>query len=116
VQIGSAYWLRIPIGKLHTDRYIPLHPQLKTMLDEWITDHRPAGPRSKRLLVEKGRPISHQRVASALSRISHQAGIGHVTPHQLRHTLATWCEECWYKRDPADREPDAGLWDRPVDW
>jgi site-specific recombinase XerD len=89
VQIGSAYWLRIPIGKLHTDRYIPLHPQLKTMLDQWITDHRPAGLRSKRLLVEKGRPISHQRVASALSRISHQAGIGHVTPHQLRHTLAT---------------------------
>jgi integrase/recombinase XerD len=89
VQIGSAYWLRIPIGKLHTDRYIPLHPQLKTMLDQWITDHRPTGLRSKRLLVEKGRPISHQRVASALSRISHQAGIGHVTPHQLRHTLAT---------------------------
>ena len=26
VQIGSAYWLRIPIGKLHNDRYIPLHP------------------------------------------------------------------------------------------
>jgi hypothetical protein len=27
-----------------------------------------------------------------------------------------WCEECWLKRDPADREPDAGLWVRPVDW
>ena len=26
VQIGSAFWLRIPIGKLHNDRYIPLHP------------------------------------------------------------------------------------------
>ena len=30
VQIGSAYWLRVPVGKLHNDRYIPLHPQLKT--------------------------------------------------------------------------------------
>ena len=29
VQIGSAYWLRIPVGKLDNDRYIPLHPQLK---------------------------------------------------------------------------------------
>jgi len=28
VQIGSAFWLRIPVGKLHDDRYIPLHPQL----------------------------------------------------------------------------------------
>lgn len=27
VQIGSAYWLRIPIGKLHNDRYIPLQPR-----------------------------------------------------------------------------------------
>jgi integrase/recombinase XerD len=26
VQIGSACWLRIPVGKLHNDRYIPLHP------------------------------------------------------------------------------------------
>ena len=26
VQIGSAYWLRIPIGKLHNDRYIPAAP------------------------------------------------------------------------------------------
>jgi integrase len=31
VQIGSAFWLRIPIGKLHNDRYIPLHPELKAL-------------------------------------------------------------------------------------
>ena len=30
VQIGAAYWLHVPLGKLRTDRYIPLHPQLKT--------------------------------------------------------------------------------------
>lgn len=48
VQIGSAFWLRIPIGKLHNDRYIPLHPQLKEMLDEWTTHHRPTGLRSDR--------------------------------------------------------------------
>ena len=46
VQIGSAYWLRIPVGKLHNDRYIPLHPQLKELLDDWITRHRPAGLRT----------------------------------------------------------------------
>jgi site-specific recombinase XerD len=23
VQIGSAYWLRVPAGKMHTDRYVP---------------------------------------------------------------------------------------------
>ena len=32
VQIGAAYWLHVPLGKLRTDRYIPLHPQLKELL------------------------------------------------------------------------------------
>ena len=89
VQIGSAFWLRIPVGKLHNDRYIPLHPQLKDMLDDWITNHRPTGLRSQRLLLEHNRPVSSLRVSTALSRLSHEAGIGHVTAHQLRHTLAT---------------------------
>lgn len=89
VQIGSAFWLRIPVGKLHNDRYIPLHPQLKEMLDDWIDNHRPSGLRSQRLLLEHNRPVSSLRVSTALSRLSHEAGIGHVTAHQLRHTLAT---------------------------
>jgi integrase/recombinase XerD len=89
VQIGSAYWLRIPVGKMHNDRYIPLHPQLKEMLDDWITNHRPVGRRSDRLLLERNKPLTGLRVSTALSRLSHQAGIGHVTAHQLRHTLAT---------------------------
>jgi integrase/recombinase XerD len=89
VQIGSAFWLRIPVGKLHNERYIPLHPQLKDMLDDWIDHHRPTGLRSQRLLLEHNRPVSSLRVSTALSRLSHQAGIGHVTAHQLRHTLAT---------------------------
>ncbi|MFZ1438536.1 MAG: site-specific integrase [Candidatus Microthrix subdominans] len=89
VQIGSAYWLRIPVGKLHNDRYIPLHPELKDLFDDWIANDRPTGLRSERLLLEHGRPVTKLRVANALSRIAVDAGIGHVTPHQLRHTLAT---------------------------
>jgi integrase/recombinase XerD len=89
VQIGSAFWLRIPIGKLHNDRYIPLHPDLKSLLDEWVENHRPTGLRSDLLLIEKGRPVTKLRIADALGRLGREAGIGHVTPHQLRHTLAT---------------------------
>ena len=89
VQIGSAYWLRIPIGKLHNDRYIPLHPQLKQLLDDWIIHHRPTGLRTNRLLLEHNRPISSHRVTAALRRTADAAGIGYVTAHQLRHTLAT---------------------------
>jgi integrase/recombinase XerD len=89
VQIGSAFWLRIPLGKLHTDRYIPLHPQLKELLDDWVTNHRPGGVRSDRLLIERNRPLTSYRVSQILRDQATNAGIGHVTAHQLRHTLAT---------------------------
>lgn len=88
VQIGSAYWLRVPLGKLHNDRYIPLHPQMKALLDEWIAQ-RPENLRSPYMFIEHGRRIRRSRVAMALSKVAATAGIGHVTPHQLRHTLAT---------------------------
>jgi len=65
-----------------------LHPQLKQLLDEWVTQ-RPAGLREPWLFVERGRRIGTQRVQDAVANAARAAGIGHVTPHQLRHTLAT---------------------------
>ena len=89
VQIGSAYWLHVPLGKLRNDRYIPLHPQLKDLLDDWLA-HRPAGLRTD-LPVPRARPPhpARRRVDRAVAKAAAAAGIGHVTPHQLRHTLAT---------------------------
>ena len=88
VQIGSSFWLRVPLGKLHNDRYIPLHPQLKQLLDEWLAE-RPAEMRSDYLFVRNGRRIGGATLARALADVAEAAGIGRVTPHQLRHTLAT---------------------------
>ncbi len=88
VQIGSAYWLHVPVGKLHTDRYIPLHPQLKELLGQWL-GRRPEGLRSKLIFVEQGRVIPASRVDAAVAKAATAAGIGRVSPHQLRHTLAT---------------------------
>jgi integrase len=88
VQIGSAYWLHVPLGKMRTDRYIPLHPQLKELLDEWVAT-RPAGLREPWLFMHRGRRIGVRRVEQAVANVAREAGIGHLTPHQLRHTLAT---------------------------
>lgn len=88
VQIGTGYWLRTPVGKLHTDRYIPLHPQLKELLDAWLAA-RPDWQASSLLLTQRGRPIPPTRVDKAVKKAATAAGIGHVHPHQLRHTLAT---------------------------
>ncbi|MBA2769797.1 MAG: tyrosine-type recombinase/integrase, partial [Sporichthyaceae bacterium] len=88
VQIGSAFWLRTPVGKMHTDRYIPLHPHLKTLLDQWLAQ-RPDWQMTDLLFTDRGRPIPQSRVDRAVQRAASAAGIGHVHPHQLRHTLAT---------------------------
>jgi site-specific recombinase XerD len=88
VQIGSAYWLRVPVGKLHNDRYIPLHPQLKELLHHWLA-RRPEDLRSELIFIDHGRPIPASRVERAVAKAAAAAGIGRVTPHQLRHTLPT---------------------------
>jgi len=88
VQIGTHHWLRVPIGKLHTDRYIPLHPAVKTLLDDWI-QQRPDTLRTNLLFIDRGRRIHRSRVQHAVADCATRAGLGHVTPHQLRHTLAT---------------------------
>jgi site-specific recombinase XerD len=88
VQIGAAYWLHVPLGKLRTDRYIPLHPQLKELLDEWVA-RRPASLREPWLFMDHGRRLGPESVRRALLNVAREAGVDKVTPHQLRHTLAT---------------------------
>jgi integrase/recombinase XerD len=48
------------------------------------------GKRSDLLFVEKnGSPISRQKFWKIITGYGVQAGLGHVTPHMLRHTFAT---------------------------
>jgi integrase/recombinase XerD len=89
VAIGDGHWLRVPLGKLRNDRYVPLHPDLVELLTAWVTDHHDQIRRYHRLLAAPEGPLNRHRVARILERMARTAGIGHVTPHQLRHTLAT---------------------------
>jgi site-specific recombinase XerD len=89
VQVGGTYWLHVPLGKLHTDRYIPLHPEIKALFDTWLAQ-RGTAPRSADLFVLHGRRVTVARVDGAIKRAARAAGLGPgVTPHRLRHTLAT---------------------------
>jgi site-specific recombinase XerD len=89
VRIGENHWLRVPVGKLRNDRYVPLHPDLVELLTAWVTDHHDAIRRHRRLIATPTGPLNRHRVARTLRRVARAAGIGHVHPHQLRHTLAT---------------------------
>jgi integrase len=86
VRIGDTQWLRVPVGKLHNDRYVPLHPVVSELLASWRAEH----PSSEYLIRHPGGwPLNRHVIGRAVNRVARAAGIGHVSPHQLRHTLAT---------------------------
>lgn len=94
---GHGSWLKVPLGKLDTERMVPLDDETVALVDR-ITATRSTGrplphPRTKRptqfLFTHHGRRLSQNAVRAELARSANAAGIGHVTPHQLRHTYAT---------------------------
>ena len=94
---GHGSWLKIPLGKLQTERMVPLDEDILQLIDH-ITGVRSHGrpmphPRYRRpaqfLFTHHGRRLSQSAVRAELNRAACQAGLGHVTPHQLRHTYAT---------------------------
>ena len=88
VTVGDTHWLRIPVGKLHNDRYVPLHPILVELIGEWLTIRPPS--RSGRLVErDDGQPFDRRTIYRYVTTVARRAGVGHVHPHQLRHTLAT---------------------------
>jgi site-specific recombinase XerD len=89
-RISDTHWLRIPLGKLHNDRSVPLHPMLVGL----ISDYRAwRGPTATGLLVERDdhQPFDRRTIHRYVQAVARRAGVGHVHPHQLRHTLATQC-------------------------
>jgi integrase len=89
VRIGDHYWLHVPVGKLRNDRFVPLHPELVELIARWRTDNASRVAATGRLLTDQVSAVDRHRLTRMVRRIAKRAGIGHVHPHQLRHTLAT---------------------------
>jgi site-specific recombinase XerD len=88
VKIGDAFWLRIPLGKLRNDRYVPLHPQLVELLADWTATNLEHIRRHQRLVTDHRGPLERHRVRRIVKRVGRSCDVS-VHPHQLRHTLAT---------------------------
>jgi site-specific recombinase XerD len=88
VQIGGGPWLHVPVGKLREDRYLPLHPHLVQLIDDYRTRYVTA---DNPLLLprENGTQLDRHAVTRHINRAGAAAGLPHIHPHQLRHTLAT---------------------------
>lgn len=94
---GNGAWLKVPLGKLATERMVPLDSETLEVIDQ-ITQIRSHGrplphPRYRRpaqfLFTYLGRRLTQQGVRRELDHAAEVAGLGHVTSHQLRHTYAT---------------------------
>ncbi|MCL4433867.1 MAG: tyrosine-type recombinase/integrase [Actinobacteria bacterium] len=94
---GNGAWLKVPLGKLDTERMVPLDDETVTLIDRIAairSDGRPLphpryGRTAQFLFTHHGRRLAQQALRVELNRAAATAGIGHVTPHQLRHTYAT---------------------------
>lgn len=93
----AGAWLKVPLGKLDSARMVPLDEDTVGLIDR-IVEERSAGrplrhPKTGRavdfLLVHHGHRVSPDGLRDELARAAAEAGLPHVTPHQLRHTYAT---------------------------
>jgi site-specific recombinase XerD len=88
VLIGKAYWLRVPLGKLRNDRYVPLHPDLVKLLSTWTAANLEHIRHHKLLVADERGPLERFVIRRIVKRVGRSCGVD-VHPHQLRHTLAT---------------------------
>ena len=101
---GHGTWLRVPVGKLGTERTVPLEASTVEALDQWMARRgrqRPLPhPRDGRpvefVFMERGRRPTSWRLSKGLNRAAATAGLTrpdgslvHLTLHQLRHTFGT---------------------------
>ena len=101
---GHGTWLRVPVGKLNSERMVPLDPDTVQVIDAWIAKrgrqralpHPRDGRLTEFLFLEHGRRPTSFRLrkglldAVAAAELRGRDGqLLHVTPHQLRHTFGT---------------------------
>ena len=97
-------WVKVPLGKLGTERTVPLDADTLAAFDTWTAlrgahralPHPRYGRPADFLFVERGKRLSAYRLRRGLADTVAAAGLRglggaplRVTPHQLRHTYGT---------------------------
>jgi site-specific recombinase XerD len=94
--VGPNQWaLHVPLGKLHTERLVPVDLEIRQMVTRILALRAQASPlrftRSVGLLLPRSasRNTFYQTLCHTLKKAAERAQCPSVTCHQLRHTYAT---------------------------
>lgn len=97
-------WVKVPLGKLGTERTVPLDEETLAAFDEWISirgrqrslPHPRDGRMADFLFMQRGRRLATCRIHKGIRKAAAGAGLvrpsGEVIkfkPHQMRHTYGT---------------------------
>lgn len=78
-------------GKGSRERIVPIvSGQLRQALRRWLEVRQRLHPKAALLFTNRnGRRLSDQSIRNVVRRIGETSGVGRITPHMFRHTLAT---------------------------
>jgi integrase len=97
-------WLKVPLGKMNDERYVPIEGQALAAMEDWLAHRRPCRPLPRPrdghlvdfVFVEHGQRPDEYRLQQAVAAAARAAGLKgpdgevlRVVIHQLRHTYAT---------------------------
>jgi site-specific recombinase XerD len=93
--LGEDRWaLHVPLGKLHTERWVPVDSDIRSIvarIQQIRVTLSPTAQASQFLLPQpRGDGALYHALRAGLAKAARHAGCStHVTPHRLRHTTAT---------------------------
>jgi len=95
--LGRGQWaLLVPLGKLHTERWLPVDEDTRKIFAQILSlrsaasSTEPAGRTDFLFPKPKGHKAACNAMRYALNAAAKRAGCSaHITPHQLRHSYAT---------------------------
>lgn len=94
--LGEDRWaLHVPLGKLHTERLVPMDEDARNIFHRILALTGPAPDdlsdeqSAPLLLLSDGKRVSYHLMSKELRKASEQIGSPHIQLHQLRHTFAT---------------------------
>ena len=91
--LGPDQWaIHVPLGKLKTERWVPVDSTVCQLVDRIRSLRPPTAPQTGRLLLPRprGRYMLIRGLRAALQEVVAAAGIpARIVPHQFRHTYGT---------------------------